>query len=202
MPGEPWPDSFMVAGDVLVKGVRERSHLNACIGTQLDDQTGLFWYADGYKQAARRLVDEFISEGQTADFTLDTVVYPIVFLYRHHFELLLKLLLREGDLAEGGEGNVPMGHGLGVLWSKCRARVEPMFKTADWSQNDLVDELIKQFDAVDPNGETARYPHSVKGNKSFDGNSLLNIEHFAEVADRLSLYLETIGQAIDAKGAY
>jgi hypothetical protein len=130
------------------------------------------------------------------------VVYPIVFLYRHHFELILKLLMREANLAKGGEGDFPAGHKLGPLWAKFRTAVEPMFNTADWSQNDLAGELFRQFDAIDPDGQTARYPHNTKGQKSFDGESLLNIEHFAEVADRLSDYLETIGNAIDARDAY
>lgn len=201
MPRKPWPPKLLKPGEILVKGVRRRSHLNACIGPQLPDQSGLFWYADGYRQAARRLVDEFVTNGQEANYALDTVVYPIVFLYRHHFELMLKRLLRELDLIKGGKGKFPAGHKLGPLWSKVRASIEPMFKDADWGQNALVDGLIDQFDAIDADGQTARYPRNSKGTKAFENQPLLNVEHFAELADRLGDYLEAIGRAIEAQGS-
>lgn len=47
-------------------------------------------YADGYREAADHLVERIV-EGQS--LTLDTIVYPIVFLYRQYLELRLKQLI-------------------------------------------------------------------------------------------------------------
>jgi hypothetical protein len=195
-----WPKRLVTASAVLVKGVPERSQLNACIGPQLDDQIGLFWYAQGFRAAGRRLVDELVANDQTSDFTLDTVVYPIVFVYRHHFELLLKLIIRECDKANGGKGGFPKGHKLGPLWTQCRTLIEAMFKAAEWSQNAVVGQLLAELDKIDPTGQAARYPHDTDGKKSFAGQPLLNVEHFASTADRLSDYLGSILRAVESRG--
>lgn len=155
------------------------------------------WYSEGFRSAARRLVDELVTDGQTAAFPIDTVVYPIVFLYRHHFELFLKLLIRDCKLAQGEIGSFPKGHKLTPLWQEFRTLAEKLFPKADWSQNSTAEALFKELDAVDPIGQAARYPQSTAGDKSFHDKPLLNVEHFANTADRLSKYLEAIAYGVD-----
>lgn len=196
---QKWPDELLKATDVLISGVPARSHLNACTGPQVGDMDALEWYADGFRKAARSLVNSLIQNGNTADFPLDVIVYPIVFLYRHHFELMLKLIIRAASGRAKSPTDFPKGHKLVALWQECRPRVEKMFPTANWGQNDFVERLFKELDTVDPVGQAARYPHDTSGKKSFSQQPLLNVEHFAETADRLNAYLDSIMTAIDAR---
>lgn len=63
----------------------------------LNRMTGEEWwvYAEGYARGAEILVRHVVDGNRDLDF----LVYPIVFLYRHHLELALKDLIRgAGDL--------------------------------------------------------------------------------------------------------
>lgn len=71
-------------------------------------------YADGYKEAADALVERVEKRAGSQD----TLVYPILFLYRQYFELQLKLSIRtvRRFLDEGH--TFPQGHRLERLWSE------------------------------------------------------------------------------------
>jgi hypothetical protein len=77
----PWPQKY----DKLFKGDADWWH-NACLNFSLDMGIG---YVYGYKKAADILV-EYIKDTKTNQ---DYLVYPIVFLYRHHLELIIKEII-------------------------------------------------------------------------------------------------------------
>jgi hypothetical protein len=58
---------------------------NACVNG-IDDSMA---YQDGYRRAARHLA-EYVCETERGQ---DYLVYPIVYLYRHHIELTLKSII-------------------------------------------------------------------------------------------------------------
>lgn len=107
MPKDNWPTPRIKPSDSFTGGTKDRWYLNACIGPQLSDSRALSAYTDGFRSAGRKLVDTFIEQGNTIDYLLDTVVYPVVFLYRHHFELLLKSLVEECNIVEHGKWGIP-----------------------------------------------------------------------------------------------
>jgi hypothetical protein len=57
---------------------------NACVNGIGDSVA----YQDGYRRAALQLAEYVCDAGRGQDF----LVYPIVYLYRHHIELALNLL--------------------------------------------------------------------------------------------------------------
>jgi hypothetical protein len=75
-----------------------------------DKRTALWGVKQGYKKAADDLVEIALQRGDNA--TLDTYVFPILFLYRHSLEISLKLIYFTCH------GKVPLGHELDDLWRK------------------------------------------------------------------------------------
>lgn len=195
----PWPTPILSPTDRFVDGYQPDWHLNACIGRQLPSgRRGMHHYCDGFRAAARRLAEQLVEGENRIDLPVDLAVYPILFLYRHHFELILKLLIASArSFLRDGKG-FPKGHELDALWETARPLLERCFPAgADWSQNVIVTELLNELSAVDPAGQAGRYPEDIKGQKHFEHLSLLNVRHFADVSERLSDYLAEILFAIE-----
>jgi hypothetical protein len=141
----------------------------------------------------------------------DMLIYPIVYLYRHHVELVLKAIIRtafrlldrtlsESDLKTLGR------HGLAELWQTARPLLNPVCDRAGntpFPDDDLlgIDSYIGQIHTHDPDGQRFRYAttkakgiakagfvHSLR-----PGLTLVNIRAFAAAMEKLADYLESIG---------
>ncbi|WOJ91753.1 hypothetical protein RZS28_18670 (plasmid) [Methylocapsa polymorpha] len=116
--------------------------------------TRLVLMADGYREAADRLVDAV-----AADAVLQsTVVYPVIFLYRHFMELKLKyVLVTYGQHFD--EDADWKSHSLTDLWAKVRPIIETAGNgTDDGGANDAVEACIREMSAADPMSFSFRYP--------------------------------------------
>ena len=69
--------------DVLFRSDRELWLTNACM-----TRGNEFVYREGYRRGAKQLVDDVCAAVRHQD----VLIYPIVYLYRHHVELILKRL--------------------------------------------------------------------------------------------------------------
>ena len=61
-------------------------HNNACLNYMPDHGTA---YTEGYRRAADILINHIDESGRDQDF----LVYPVLFLYRHHIELIIKQII-------------------------------------------------------------------------------------------------------------
>jgi hypothetical protein len=188
---------------------------NACVNS-IDAAMA---YQDGYRSAALRLAEYVCEAGQGQDF----LVYPIVYLYRHHIELALKSIinaaafvidhtLTEKDLDILGR------HDLAKLWSLARPMLNPacgLGGSPALPEDDLdgIDSYIDQLYQHDPDGQRFRYSTTkVKGQKARKLSSLpanlryINIRNFAVGMEKLSDYLDALdlwfGDLVDAKLEY
>lgn len=123
---------------------------------------GIEWglYCHGYQQAADALVDVFLERYDNYSAYYESQAYPIIFLYRHYLELRLKeLFIAYGDLL--GDSIDVSGHSLITLWQKVRER-DKRVSTESSPEIDAdmetIEDIIKQFDRIDPNSEVFRYP--------------------------------------------
>lgn len=175
----PWPTE----GDLLFTSGHPDWHNNACLGWS----SGNHLQMEGYKLAADQLVRTIEGGGNDQDF----LVYPIVFLYRHHLELLLKDLRAAGWQLYDWDLTAKADHKLPGLWKDCRRVIEKTWPDASASDADVVEKLIAEFDALDPNSTAFRYSKSMKGEKSLpDDLTHLNLRHLRETMDKLSLFLQ------------
>lgn len=191
-----WPDRILFSNDKLVDPAQPDVMLNACVGPQMPRGQGAWtYYTEGFHLAARTLADQLVSQPRH-EFPVDVIVYPVFYLYRHHFELLLKSIIWRSEGLLGRPQSELHGHKLIRLWQEARRAMEAALNDADWSQNPEAERLIIEMDALDPDGQRGRYPWSRDGSRSFGTTSLINVRHFADVADRLSHYLQQVDDGL------
>ena len=144
-------------------------------------------YIIGYKDAADLLV-KTVASGQG---TADSLIFPIVFLYRHYIELRLKSLLKDGHRLLDREYNEKPGHQLSKLWLNVRDILVEIWPEEDKRQFDAVGSLIEQFEKVDPRSTSFRYPKDLEGNKSVNFDvPRVNLGNLSEVVGAMSIILE------------
>lgn len=163
---------------------------NACLNCYLD---GWGLYASGYKEAADLLVKgvEATGAGQ------DTLVYPVLFLYRQHLELQLKDLIRQARCLLDKPGSFPMGHHIGKLWQVCHDLLSEVSPNDSVAELNEIARLIGEFAALDPTSEAFRYPQDRNGNATLPGIRHINLRNVREVVEKISFILEGAEAQID-----
>jgi hypothetical protein len=155
--------------------------LNACLHFAVDE-THL--YTQGYKRAAELLVEHVLN----GNADLDTLIYPILFLYRQCLELQLKSLINRGSSLLDSPRRAPTTHNLNMLWADCKEILQIIFDNDDDRRSIIeIGNIVLQLSEVDPNAQAFRYPKDTKGNESLLGIGHIN---FKAVSD-------TIGATID-----
>jgi len=180
----PWPKK----GDQLFKSDVDWWH-NACLNF-LPDQWNL--YAVGYKRAADLLVE---CVGQTRRHQ-DTLVYPIVFLYRQYLELRLKELIRNGSLLFDIHRKILRHHKIKELWMQCRKILEKEEFGCSSNDLDAIEECIHHFSEKDPYSMAFRYPTDKNGNRTLPGLTNINLRNIAEVVERIASLLDAASTCI------
>ena len=115
--------------------------------------------AMGYKKAADLLVDHTSHD----DVAKATLVYPILFNYRHFIELQLKFLIWTYGRAAGIEATWDK-HKLEPLWNDV---VKVLDSFGIWENNAAdraVGRLVRDFAKVDPRSMAFRYSVGTDGN--------------------------------------
>lgn len=117
-------------------------------------------YAEGYRRAASLIVDAVL-QGRLLRHP-DTLVCPVVFLYRHSLELQLKLLVAAGMYHQEGEVDftwLHRTHRLDHLWERGKRLLLEIRPEAadDASPIAHLDPLVQELHDVDLGGQAFRY---------------------------------------------
>lgn len=142
-------------------------------------------YAAGYKDAADALVAT-LAERKAP---LDSVIYPLVFLYRQGLELQLKLILPLARRLAGKKSVADHKHDLMPLWSELRRHLEQLDSLKDDKELPAIEDFIRQLDAVDPGSFAFRYPTTKKGEVSLPELRHINVRHLSEIIDSVFMML-------------
>ncbi len=133
-----------------------RHRLNAAVGDN-GGKYDLFDYSTAYFDASLALASKVTKEGVITD----SVVYPICYTFRHGVELFIKYLIDDlGRLAETWE--YKPGHPLLKNWKRAK-KLLAAIETAP-EDIEFIDKVVKDFDQVDRNGMTFRYPETIDRN--------------------------------------
>lgn len=103
---------------------------NACLNYLPDHGTA---YTEGYRRAADILINHIDDTGRDQDF----LVYPVLFLYRHHLELLIKQVIGLALALTEDPDQYPYkkdNHNLNTLWShaqKLILAVDDRYRSSD-----------------------------------------------------------------------
>lgn len=180
----PWPRK----GDRLFKGDVDWWN-NACLN-YLHSHWGS--YAAGYKLAGDLLIQHI----KNARRHQDTLVYPIVFLYRQYIELRLKQLIKDGNLLLEIPNDLPKHHKIDKLWEQCRRILEKVWPEGPAEDLDAVEERIQQFSERDPTSTVFRYPPRKNGSRSLPGLTHINLRNLQEVMARIGSLLDAASTGI------
>lgn len=149
-------------------------------------------YADGYKRAAEILVAKV-----NTTYELNTVVFPIIFLYRQYVELTLKEIIGYCRYLDNARLDAPGGHDLRKLWTEARTLIRRHLSDVSASDLDRIQAHIDTLSDLDPSSESSRYPR-VKGRApSFRFNTpSVNLNQLATEMVQLAKLLQPIGSAL------
>ena len=184
-------DVLFAADDTLWKA-------NACIarGDEL-------FYREGYRRGARLLAECVCRQASEQDF----LIFPIVYLYRHHVELALKRLL---PVVAGLAGEDPSPkcvkdlekHRIDELWNNCRhlLNTEKFGKEVRFHLEamDGIDSYIRQLSDIDPDSQAFRFPRRKTGDVTLpEGLTHINVAVFSDYMESLCSYLDDLCSWLD-----
>lgn len=167
-----WPDVrksiFCMSGD------HSDSSTKAFIehATYLNDYPADGQYAKMYEDAADLIVYARQCEIDEQHNHADSYFVPVMFMYRHSIELLLKITVRElikGRLInDEPEIQKQLGlHDIARLWAICKPGIENRWPDGDKNILDNVESILRDIYKFDPNGQGLRYSRQKKGGKTY-----------------------------------
>jgi hypothetical protein len=130
----------------------------SCVNFKQDVSWG---YIDGYKRAAQLLRDQMLVE----QHYLDSLIYPLGYLYRHHVELQLKWLIEHASWLRDTASFPKRTHKLSVLWAELNEILEEIAPDEQVFCNELSTDLTV-LSLFDDSAENFRYRTDTKGNNS------------------------------------
>jgi hypothetical protein len=148
-------------------------------------------YATGYKSAADTLVNEAVAQEDIA--YRDTVVFPVLFLYRQYIELSLKAIILnlarpEHEIEERVIDVV--GHDLMKCWDRAKRIVSDHASDRDVECVAVVGEYIRQFHEIDESSFNFRYPMGRANNQLFDSAQFINLRELGVAMQELANFLD------------
>lgn len=158
-------------------------------------------YAKGYFNAAKSLTEKFLSSDSFSDYD----GYPIVFLYHHAFELSMKNIIYKGARLyrfkkfEIMDSELQNKHVLSKLANLSSSILTNIYKRDD----DLtivirnIRQIAIEFDELDKDSFSYRYPIDLKGNYSTKKHQILNISSLSNCMNELLSSLEVIDLGLD-----
>lgn len=150
--------------------------------------SGDFRRADGYRRAALVLADE-LSHGLRDE---ETLVYPFVYCWRHHLELMLKMLIKDSAELYGRPlpENLSKTHSLASLWASVKPYIRESFPDDPTADTTIPDRVVGQFANIDPHGMTLRYAHTPEGKPTGATPRRVEIMQFSQALLNFSKYIE------------
>jgi hypothetical protein len=157
---------------------------------------GWWMYADGYRLAAELLI------AKTETLTLgecNALIYPVVFLYRHHLELRLKYIVLVGQRLRHESIAPPTHHRLDTLWGECKRVIrERSIAVASGDRRDI-EEVIEELARLDPSSDLFRYPMNKTAAFPFpDELRQFNLSRLGTRLSKVSATLRHIAGMLDA----
>lgn len=151
----------------------------------------------GYREAAELLAVK-VEDGRGFD---DNLVFPLIFIYRHVFELSMKEIIEIG----GWRANIVLtnrNHRLMPLWDIAQKVLSSM-ELEDWGVQDVhIGKLLDEINSIDPESFSFRY-HTNKSDKLIDLNHYhVDLVNFIETARRLSSYFDRITSELHMRVQY
>ena len=181
-----WPKS----GDVLLKP----SDTMAGVYFAEDRFSRETFLWNGYMLAGEALVEKCLSDPHQRHY----LIYPILFNYRHGLEIAMKWTLNQyGRFASIAEYD--LNHRLIDLWKACKTVItEVGGEMADKETDKAVEQIIIDFDKIDPGAFSFRYAQSKKGKDIKLPNFEIDLENLRDVMSGVDHFFTGLDGLLDA----
>lgn len=140
---------------------------------------------DGYKTAG----DLMVKAAGHDRLARDTLVFPIIFNYRHFLEISLKYLLATYGPMVGIAPNW-RSHDLAKLWESVLEMLHKYGTTDPDDTHPIVGAIIIEFAKIDPHSYAYRYPVDIQGRILPVAQSDLHLPTLADVMNGVSGYFD------------
>jgi len=146
-------------------------------------------FAKGYQLAAQRLSEMLLSAGNFREYE----AYPIIFLYRHCFELYLKNIIYKavalGQLKniKNIDDRLTNNHNIKSLAGQVSHILRKLFPEDSSMQefSDDVTTIANELSEIDPSSFSYRYPIDKMGNKSTKLKQTVNLNAFHSTMQKI-----------------
>jgi hypothetical protein len=188
MSGElPWPKP---GSSILA--VRRNGHGCACLRWA---QGQWYGYEEGYRRAAHVLY-EHIAATSTG---MDTLVFPLIYLWRHAIELQLKKVIANGRRLRDVVPHIPKTHDLVRLWKLAQTEITALDE-AVIPETEVVDHVLDELQQLDPEATGFRHPEDNKGQPNLTSPpSLLDLDNVQEILTDVHTFLECANAEISQR---
>ncbi len=149
----------------------------------------------GFKKAADILTNHI----QKSIIYGDLVVYPIVYLYRHHLELSLKDIIIRGNYLLDKPITLKFDHSLNKLWNYCQTILPQIGIPTDIPEAKPFKDCLKQLDQVDSQANAFRYPVTKNEKPTLLNLDSVDLNNLRIVIDRMSFFIEIISDMLAEK---
>ena len=167
---------------------------NPLENASIDDSghSRLVLMTDGYKTAGDLLVEAADQDG----LKRDTLVFPIIFNYRHFLEISLKYLLATYGPTVRVEPNW-QSHDLAILWKSVLRMLERYGTSDPDDTHPVVGAIILEFAKIDRDSYAYRYPVDTQGRLLPVTQSDLHLPTLADVMNGVSAYFDGCDAYLD-----
>lgn len=160
---------------------------NACVGEN-GGPYDLVDYGKGFFDGAQ----EIVLAVKDRNGTVDLLVYPICFSFRHGIELYLKMLVQTASKFNESKRAYQKNHSIDGYWKMIVEEFEKLdSRILDKTEIAIAGDIIADFVQIDPTGQVFRYPEDLKGNTHLTGLKLINVEVLSESMKVLHSLLES-----------
>ncbi len=153
------------------------------------EQVQFYGYIAGYKDSADLLIENAIDSKNIS--VLDTVIFPVLFLYRQFIELSLKqsIIILNGENKEDMSktiGNI--NHDLIEAWKKYSDIMSNSMSENELKTLKIVGKYIQEFHEIDKGSFNFRYPITKKMELVFGSEKRINLLHLKNIINEISNY--------------
>lgn len=169
------------------------------------NESGLFFIIEGYRDAAYYLLDELLNNHKGDWLKIDSLIYPLLFSYRHYLEIVMKDTLRYHRLIKQETFFDQVGfkneHSLIKIWTELKPYLEHIYVNAENLNEKFsaVEKLLNEIDEKDKGSYSFRYPFD--SSRNLDTPIQFSLPHIAidlgnlkAVFQKLSYYFDSINE--------
>ena len=146
---------------------------------------------DGYMKAGELLIEACEEHCQKRH----SLIYPILFNYRHGIELAIKwVIVRYGKYSDVKTGNTEH-HNLWKLWQTCKQIIIEV--GSEGEEISHVEQVIKDFHDLDISAMAFRYPNNKNGDIFTLPDEIVELQNIREVMEGIAHFFDGVDGQLD-----